>query len=92
MELQSARRGFPPLLLLDEVAAHLDSDRRRHLFDHVLASGAQAWLTGTDVAMFKDLADAAQVFAVSEAQVVPLSLPMPSAAVVPLQPSLKSSV
>ncbi len=96
VELQSARRGFPPLLLLDEVAAHLDSDRRRHLFDHVLASGAQAWLTGTDVAMFNDLADAAQVFAVSEAQVVPVSkaavLPLPSTVSSPTVPSSQSKL
>lgn len=69
VQLQSARRGFPPLLLLDEVAAHLDRDRRRHLFDHVLASGAQAWLTGTDVSVFDDLADTAQLFNVSENKV-----------------------
>ena len=39
--------GAPPLLLLDEVAAHLDAGRRAALYDEICALGAQAWMTGT---------------------------------------------
>ena len=40
--------GAPPLLLLDEVAAHLDRTRRAALYDEICALGAQAWMTGTE--------------------------------------------
>ena len=53
--LQAVERGAPPLLLLDEVAAHLDSDRRAALFDEIEGLGAQAWMTGTDAALFDAL-------------------------------------
>ena len=46
------RRGAPPVLLLDEVAAHLDADRRAALHAEVLALGAQAWMTGTGPELF----------------------------------------
>src|SRR3546814_4003734 len=41
-------RGAMPVLLLDEVAAHLDPARRAALAERILALGAQGWLTGTD--------------------------------------------
>jgi len=44
-----------PILLLDEVAAHLDRFRRAALFDELMALGLQAFLTGTDEALFQDL-------------------------------------
>ena len=44
-----------PILLLDEVAAHLDRFRRASLFDEITALGLQAFLTGTDEALFLDL-------------------------------------
>ena len=44
-----------PILLLDEVAAHLDRRRRAALFDEIVALGLQAFLTGTDRALFEDL-------------------------------------
>lgn len=47
--------GSAPALLLDEVAAHLDSQRRQVLFDEIAALGAQAWLTGNDRAAFSAL-------------------------------------
>ncbi|MCC5985233.1 MAG: DNA replication/repair protein RecF [Rhodobacteraceae bacterium] len=47
-----AQRGAPPVLLLDEVAAHLDADRRAALHAEVLALGAQAWMTGTGPELF----------------------------------------
>lgn len=49
------REGSPPILLLDEVAAHFDAARRTALFEDVLALGAQAWMTGTDPAAFAAL-------------------------------------
>lgn len=54
--LAAERTGRLPLLLLDEAAAHLDASRRTALFDHLLALGGQTWLTGTDRALFPDLA------------------------------------
>ncbi|MBV1796266.1 DNA replication/repair protein RecF [Siccirubricoccus sp. G192] len=48
-------RGFAPLLLLDEVAAHLDAPRREALFGALAALPAQAFLTGTDPAIFAPL-------------------------------------
>lgn len=44
--------GFAPILLLDEVAAHLDEARRRGLFASLTALGCQAWMTGTDENLF----------------------------------------
>ncbi len=58
-----------PLLLLDEAAAHLDSDRRAALYDELAALGGQAWLTGTDRALFDAFGDRAQRFAVSDGSV-----------------------
>jgi DNA replication and repair protein RecF len=49
-----------PILLLDEVAAHLDKTRRAALFDEIEALGLQAFLTGTDEALFEALAGRAQ--------------------------------
>jgi DNA replication and repair protein RecF len=57
--LTAERSGRVPLLLLDEAAAHLDPDRRQALFVAVAALGGQAWLTGTDSALFTGL-DAAR--------------------------------
>ena len=50
------RDGAPPIILLDEVAAHLDASRRAALFDEILALRAQAWMTGTDAGAFSALA------------------------------------
>ena len=41
-------RGRRPILLLDEITAHLDAERRAALFDEILRLGTQAWMTGTD--------------------------------------------
>ncbi len=53
-----------PLLLLDEVAAHLDAGRRAALFDEIEATGLQAFLTGTDDVLFEALRGRAQGFRV----------------------------
>ena len=62
----TAASGRPSMLLLDEVAAHLDEVRRAALFERLRASGAQVWLTGTERAPFAAIADEAAVWRVSE--------------------------
>jgi DNA replication and repair protein RecF len=56
-----------PVLLLDEVAAHLDSQRRMGLFGALAQLGSQAWMTGTDAHLFENLRADAQVFHVESA-------------------------
>ncbi|HAK61991.1 MAG TPA: DNA replication and repair protein RecF, partial [Alphaproteobacteria bacterium] len=51
-----------PLLLLDEVAAHLDERRRAALFDAIGDLGVQAWMTGADCGLFSALGGRAQYF------------------------------
>ncbi|MCK8463339.1 DNA replication/repair protein RecF [Aliiroseovarius sp. S1339] len=58
--------GAPPILLLDEVAAHLDAGRRAALYDEVCALGAQAFMTGTGPELFAELGDRASHYEVSE--------------------------
>jgi DNA replication and repair protein RecF len=72
--LLAAQRGAPPIMLLDEVAAHLDAERRAALFDEILALRGQAWLTGTDPALFSPLRRQAQFFAVAAARISPMDL------------------
>jgi DNA replication and repair protein RecF len=62
--------GLTPVLLLDEIAAHLDAVRRAALFDELCALGAQAWMTGTDAALFGPLGSRAQHFNVSAGRLV----------------------
>jgi DNA replication and repair protein RecF len=57
------------VLLLDEVVAHLDPARRTGLFTELETLGAQAWMTGADVAAFAEIAGKAQVLEVSPGQV-----------------------
>ena len=56
--------GFAPLILLDEIVAHLDEERRAGLFDELRRLEAQAWMTGTDAAHFKSWGENAQMFTV----------------------------
>ena len=51
-KLQTEQRGFTPLLLLDEITAHLDEPRRASLFQLIIEMGAQAWITGTERDLF----------------------------------------
>ncbi len=67
-ELSAARGGHAPLLLLDEIAAHLDASRRAALFEEIAALGAQAWMTGTDLSLFAGLSGRADVFYVNDGQ------------------------
>ena len=64
--LETLARGAPPLILLDEITAHLDHERRLALWDEISALGAQAWLTGTDADQFAPLAGRAQIFRVEQ--------------------------
>ena len=64
-------RGFAPLLLLDEVAAHLDSVRREALFAALATLPAQSFLTGTDAEVFRPLAGIADRFRASPGKLVP---------------------
>jgi DNA replication and repair protein RecF len=64
--LVALSRGRPPLLLLDEIAAHLDAERRAALFEEIIALGAQSWMTGTDAGLFEPLAGRAQCLRVAD--------------------------
>ena len=66
-ELTAERQsGRAPILLLDEVTAHLDAARRAALFQEILAIGTQAWMTGTDAEAFSALGERARFVAVEE--------------------------
>jgi len=67
-ELVADRVGRAPILLLDEVAAHLDPVRRAALFDRLAATGSQVWITGTERAPFDDIG-AASWFTVADGTV-----------------------
>lgn len=60
-----AAQGRASLLLLDEVAAHLDPVRRAALFDQLRSSGAQVWMTGTELAPFESVASEAATWRVA---------------------------
>ena len=61
--------GFAPMLLLDEVVAHLDPARRAALYDALSVLGAQVWMTGADPAAFGDIVGRAQVLVVRNGSV-----------------------
>jgi DNA replication and repair protein RecF len=67
--LEGGTEQRPRLLLLDEVAAHLDPLRREALFDRLRAGSAQVWLTGTELAPFDAIAGEAAVWEVSSGAV-----------------------
>jgi DNA replication and repair protein RecF len=62
----AADLGAAPILLLDEVAAHLDIARRAALYDEICALGAQAIMTGTEPGLFDSLGARAQTVQVVE--------------------------
>ena len=64
--LVTAQRGAPPILLLDEVAAHLDPSRRAALFERLAATGAQVWMTGTEAGLFAGIRAAADLVEVGQ--------------------------
>ncbi|MPZ41091.1 MAG: DNA replication/repair protein RecF [Rhizobiales bacterium] len=65
--------GYAPLLLLDEVVAHLDPGRRVALYRELEKLGAQVWMTGADPAAFAEIEQRAQVFLVTPGHVAPRS-------------------
>lgn len=58
-ELVTAKRGQPPILLLDEVAAHLDPKRRHALFERLEGRG-QVWMTATEAGLFEGIGEASR--------------------------------
>ena len=71
-ELVAARQeGVAPVLLLDEITAHLDESRRAALFAEILRLKAQAWMTGTDLSSFAALTGKARFFLIDDGQVTP---------------------
>ena len=72
VRLRTREKGWSPLLLLDEIVAHLDETRRRALLDEIPALG-QVWLTGTDAALFEPLGSRAQFFRVADAEITPVA-------------------
>jgi DNA replication and repair protein RecF len=62
--LVATMSGLPPIVLLDEVAAHLDPRRRAGLFERLEALGGQVWMTGADPALFADLHGRAEILRV----------------------------
>jgi DNA replication and repair protein RecF len=61
--------GVTPLLLLDEVVAHLDPRRRVALFDELSKLGAQVWMTGADPAAFADIGSSGEIFGVDSGRI-----------------------
>jgi DNA replication and repair protein RecF len=78
MVLSQARvlteKGLAPLMLLDEVVAHLDQTRRLALFDELVELDAQSWMTGTDQSLFDGFQTRAQFFHVADATLMPNNL------------------
>jgi len=61
--------GIVPLLLLDEIVAHLDPGRRAALFDELTRLGAQVWLTGADPAAFGEIGPSGEIFNVEAGRI-----------------------
>ena len=61
--------GMTPLLLLDEVVAHLDPGRRSSLFEELARLGSQVWMTGADPAAFADIGASGEVFEVDSGRI-----------------------
>ncbi len=68
-KLLLADQGRPPIILLDEIAAHLDKDRIAALFDTTKEIGCQTLITGTDFSTFKSIENMAQFFSVDNGQI-----------------------
>jgi len=70
-ELVRSVSGAAPLILLDEIAAHLDAERRTAMFAEIEALAAQAWMTGTDREVFAPLERRANFFVVDQGMITP---------------------
>lgn len=69
---KTERKAIAPIILLDEVVAHLDASRRQYLYDEMLALKAQVWMTGTDISSFYDIKPEVQHLHVEEGSVATL--------------------
>lgn len=67
---QTLAKGFPPVLLLDEVVAHLDDVKREALLEKIKDLRVQAWITSTDASLFESMRDCAQFFEIKNNQVI----------------------
>ena len=67
--MQAAAEGRRPIQLLDEVVAHLDGARREALFGMIADLRTQAWMTGTDAALFAGVKDDAHFFTVADGSI-----------------------
>lgn len=74
-DLVAEQAGYRPILLLDEVAAHLDPVRRAALFEGLAAGGGQVWMTGTEPGLFAGLGEGASWFHVEDGRVAAISAP-----------------
>jgi DNA replication and repair protein RecF len=70
-DLVAHHAGRRPILLLDEIAAHLDPRRRASLFERLEAGGGQVWMTGTEPGLFDTLAPGASRWRVANAAIHP---------------------
>jgi DNA replication and repair protein RecF len=70
-ELVADAAGRRPILLLDEVAAHLDARRRAALFERLEAGGGQVWMTGTEASLFEGIGAGSSRFEVREGALFP---------------------
>lgn len=73
-KLTASMNGFAPILLLDEIAAHLDAGRRAALFDLIDALGCQSFMTGTDKSLFDAMGARGNFFDISNGSVTNTSL------------------
>ncbi len=67
---QTLDKGFSPVLLLDEVAAHLDDAKREALWEKILELNVQAFITGTDAELFSSLKNQAQFLKIKDGRVI----------------------
>ena len=77
-ELVAGMTGMTPILLLDEVAAHLDASRRAALFGRLAALGSQTFVTGTDAGLFKAALERGEIFRITAGRVEPTNLGEPA--------------
>lgn len=72
-ELTTSVSGMKPVMLLDEIAAHLDPNRRAALFSKLASLGLQAFMTGTDEILFRDMPETSEIFKLAGGEVVTIS-------------------
>jgi DNA replication and repair protein RecF len=69
-DLVAERSGGRPILLLDEIAAHLDPRRRAALFERLDSGGGQVWMTGTETALFDEIGPTASRFEIADGRIL----------------------